>query len=198
MAATDKAELGVAGLDDITAGGLARGRLYLLEGSPGTGKTTIATQFLIAGVSNGERALYVTLSETEEEFRQGASSHGWDLAGIDVFELLPPEDLLDEDQQQSLLYSSDLELGETTRRIFDVFERIKPDRIVIDSLSEIMLLAQSPLRYRRQTITTRRCTASRTASSTSRSSRPIMARSAAGCASSNIAASAIAAAGTIS
>ncbi len=150
MAATDKAELGVAGLDDVTAGGLARGRLYLLEGSPGTGKTTIATQFLIAGVSNGERALYVTLSETEEEFRQGASSHGWDLAGIDVFELLPPEDLLDEDQQQSLLYSSDLELGETTRRIFDVFERIKPDRIVIDSLSEIMLLAQSPLRYRRQ------------------------------------------------
>lgn len=145
-----KAEFGVSGLDDITAGGLARGRLYLLEGSPGTGKTTIATQFLIAGVAEGERALYVTLSETEEEFRLGAASHGWDLAGIDIFELLPPEDLLDEDQQQSLLYSSDLELGETTKRIFEVFERVKPARVVIDSLSEIMLLAQSPLRYRRQ------------------------------------------------
>lgn len=150
MMATEKAEFGVAGLDDITAGGLARGRLYLLEGSPGTGKTTIATQFLNAGVKAGERGLYVTLSETEDEYRQGAASHGWDLAGIDIFELLPPEDLLDEDQQQSLLYSSDLELGETTKRIFEIFERVKPDRVVIDSLSEIMLLAQSPLRYRRQ------------------------------------------------
>jgi circadian clock protein KaiC len=80
----------------------------------------------------------------------GATSHGWDLAGIDIFELLPPEDLLDEQQQQSLLYSSDLELGETTKRIFEVFERIRPQRVVVDSLSEIMLLAQSPLRYRRQ------------------------------------------------
>ena len=145
-----KAEFGVIGLDDVSAGGLTRGRLYLLEGSPGTGKTTIATQFLIEGASKGERALYVTLSETEDEFRQGASSHGWDLAGIDIFELLPPEELLDEDQQQSLLYSSDLELGETTKRIFEVFERVKPTRVVIDSLSEIMLLAQSALRYRRQ------------------------------------------------
>ncbi|MES2290431.1 MAG: ATPase domain-containing protein [Pseudomonadota bacterium] len=145
-----KAAFGVIGLDDISAGGLTRGRLYLLEGSPGTGKTTIATQFLIDGASKGERALYVTLSETEDEFRQGASSHGWDLAGIDIFELLPPEELLDEDQQQSLLYSSDLELGETTKRIFEVFERVKPTRVVIDSLSEIMLLAQSALRYRRQ------------------------------------------------
>jgi circadian clock protein KaiC len=145
-----KAAFGVIGLDDVSAGGLTRGRLYLLEGSPGTGKTTIATQFLMDGASKGERALYVTLSETEDEFRQGATSHGWDLAGIDIFELLPPEELLDEDQQQSLLYSSDLELGETTKRIFEVFERVKPTRVVIDSLSEIMLLSQSPLRYRRQ------------------------------------------------
>lgn len=150
MTRSEKAEFGIAGFDDITAGGLARGRLYLLEGSPGTGKTTIATQFLIAGAKAGERGLYVTLSETEEEFRIGAASHGWDLQGIDIFELLPAEELLDEDQQQSLLYSSDLELGETTKRIFEAFERIKPDRVVIDSLSEIMLLAQSPLRYRRQ------------------------------------------------
>lgn len=147
-----KADFGIAGLDDVTAGGLARGRLFLLEGNPGTGKTTIATQFLMAGAAAGERGLYITLSETEEEFREGARSHGWDLTGIDIFELIPPENLLDEDQQQSLLYSSDLELGETTRRIFDAFENANPDRVVLDSLSEIMLLAQSPLRFRRQTL----------------------------------------------
>src|SRR4051812_30978993 len=121
---TEKAEMGIAGFDDITAGGLARGRMYLLEGSPGTGKTTIATQFLIAGAAAGERCLYITLSETDAEFRAGAASHGWDLSGIDIFELIPPEDLLDEDQQQSLLYSSDLELGETTKRIFQAFEQV--------------------------------------------------------------------------
>ena len=142
---------GVSGLDDILAGGLARGRLFLLEGSPGTGKTTIATQFLMAGAEAGERVLYITLSETDEELRSGAASHGWTFPpNFEVFELVPPESLLDEEQQQSLLYSSDLELGETTRRIFEAFERIKPSRIVLDSLSEIRLLAQSSLRYRRQ------------------------------------------------
>ncbi|MBW8742956.1 MAG: AAA family ATPase [Sphingomonas sp.] len=150
--ATQKAAFGIPGLDDITAGGLARGRMFLLEGSPGTGKTTIATQFLIEGAARGERGLYITLSETEEEFRAGAESHGWDLNGIDIFELIPPENLLDEDQQQSLLYSSDLELGETTKRIFEVFGEVKPSRVVLDSLSEILLLAQSPLRFRRQTL----------------------------------------------
>ena len=146
----EKAQFGIVGLDDITAGGLARGRLFLLEGSPGTGKTTIATQFLMAGAAAGERALYITLSETEDELRAGAQSHGWSLEGIDIFELVPPESLLDEQQQQSLLYSSDLELGETTKRIFEAFERVKPQRVVLDSLSEIRLLAQSSLRYRRQ------------------------------------------------
>jgi len=149
---TEKAAFGIAGLDDITDGGLKRGRLFLLEGSPGTGKTTIATQFLIEGAARGERGLYITLSETEAEFRAGAASHGWDLAGIDIFELVPPENLLDEEQQQSLLYSSDLELGETTRRIFQIFEQVNPERVVLDSLSEILLLAQSPLRFRRQTL----------------------------------------------
>ena len=148
--ANDKANFGVVGLDDITAGGLTRGRLFLLEGSPGTGKTTIATQFLMAGAAAGERSLYITLSETEDELRIGAESHGWTLDGIDVFELVPPESLLDDEQQQSLLYSSDLELGETTKRIFEMFERAKPQRVVLDSLSEIRLLAQSSLRYRRQ------------------------------------------------
>lgn len=145
MAAT-----GIAGLDDVVGGGLTRGRVFLLEGSPGTGKTTIATQFLIAGAAAGETTLYITLSETEAELRETAQSHGWSLAGIDVFELVPPENLLDDQQQQSLLYSSDLELGETTKRVFEAFERISPDRVVLDSLSEIRLLAQSSLRYRRQ------------------------------------------------
>jgi len=142
---------GVAGLDEILAGGLSSGRLFLVEGSPGTGKTTLASQFLMAGVAAGEKVLYITLSETEEELRDGAASHGWTFGeGFEVFELVPPESLLDDDQQQSLLYSSDLELGETTKRIFEAFERIKPSRVVLDSLSEIRLLAQSSLRYRRQ------------------------------------------------
>jgi circadian clock protein KaiC len=146
----EKANFGIGGLDDITSGGLARGRLFLLEGSPGTGKTTVATQFLMAGAAAGERSLYITLSETEDELRSGAASHGWDLEGLSIFELVPPESLLDDEQQQSLLYSSDLELGETTRRIFESFEQVKPQRVVLDSLSEIRLLAQSSLRYRRQ------------------------------------------------
>ncbi|RYE32409.1 MAG: circadian clock protein KaiC [Hyphomicrobiales bacterium] len=141
---------GVTGLDNVLGGGLERRRLFLLEGNPGTGKTTISIQFLSTGALAGERTLYITLSETEEELRAGAASHGLDMAGIEVFELVPPELLLDEDQQQSLLYSSDLELGETTKRIFEAFERIQPDRVVLDSLSEIRLLAQGSLRYRRQ------------------------------------------------
>ncbi len=141
---------GIEGLDEVLGGGLDRGRTFLIEGSPGTGKTTVALQFLLTGAAAGERCLYVTLSETEDELRATAAAHRWDLEGVEIFELIPPENLLDEDQQQSLLYSSDLELGETTKRIFEAFERIKPQRVVLDSLSEIRLLAQSSLRYRRQ------------------------------------------------
>lgn len=150
--ATAQASSGVEGLDDILSGGFARDRLFLLEGSPGTGKTTAALAFLMAGARAGERTLYITLSETAEELRDTATAHGWALDGVEVFELAPPESLLDEQQQQSLLYSSDLELGETTRMMFEVVERIKPHRVVIDSLSEIRLLAQSSLRYRRQVL----------------------------------------------
>ena len=150
---TEQASTGVAGLDDVLNGGLTRGRLFLLEGHPGTGKTTVGLQFLLAGRDAGERGLYVTMSETEDELRATATAHGWSLDGLDIFELVPPENLLDEAQKQSLLYSSDLELGETTSRIFEAFERIRPDRVVLDSLSEIRLLAQNSLRYRRQILT---------------------------------------------
>lgn len=147
----EKATTGIEGLDDILSGGLSRSHVFLLEGEPGTGKTTVALHFLRAGALAGERCLYITLSETERELRQGATSHGWTLDdNIHIFELTPPESLLNAEHQQSLLYSSDLELGEATRQIFEVVERVKPTRVVLDSLSEIRLLAQSSLRYRRQ------------------------------------------------
>lgn len=147
----DKACTGIEGLDDILSGGLSRGHVYLLEGAPGSGKTTAALQFLLEGAARGERGLYITLSESAAELREGAASHGWELDDrIELFELIPPESLLDEAQEQSLLYSSDLELGETARQIFAAVERSRPARMVLDSLSEIRLLAQSSLRYRRQ------------------------------------------------
>ena len=150
MSSEDPAATGVPGLDDILSGGLSRGRVFLLEGMPGTGKTTVAMQFLLEGVRKGEKVLYLTLSESEEELRATAAEHGWTLDGVEIVELISPDSLIDEKQQQSLLYSSDLELVETTRRIFEAFTRFKPARLVLDSLSEIRLLSQSSLRYRRQ------------------------------------------------
>ena len=148
-----RAGTGVAGLDYVLGGGFARNRLHLLEGNPGSGKTTIALQFLMAGAAEGEVGIYVSLAETEEELRAGARSHGWTLDDkVEIFELVPPESVLDAEQQQSLLYSSDLELGETTKRMLAAIARLKPKRVVIDSLSEIRLLAQSSLRYRRQVL----------------------------------------------
>lgn len=146
-----RAKTGTAGLDDILGGGLLAGQSYLLEGSPGTGKTTVALKFLLEGAEAGDRGLYITLSETEAELRAGAASHGWRIGEeIEVFELVLPERMLDPKQQQSLLYPSDLELGETTKLMFEAIDRCKPSRIVLDSLSEIRLLAQDSLRYRHQ------------------------------------------------
>jgi circadian clock protein KaiC len=146
-----RASTGVPGLDHILGGGLVRNRLHLLEGIPGAGKTTIALHYLMAGAKVGETGIYVSLAETEEELRDGAASHGWTIPGlVEIFELVPPESVLDPDHHQSLLYSSDLELGEAIERILKAIERLKPKRVVIDSLSEIRLLAQSSLRYRRQ------------------------------------------------
>ena len=121
-----RAATGVAGLDEVFDGGLARDRLHLLEGSPGTGKTTIALQFLLAGAQAGEVGIYVSLAETENELRDGAKSHGWAIGdNLVICELVPPESVLDPDHHQSLLYSSDLELGETVQRIFDAIERLE-------------------------------------------------------------------------
>jgi circadian clock protein KaiC len=153
MTLLQRASTGVAGLDFVLGSGVACNRLHLLEGNPGSGKTTIALQFLMAGAAAGETGIYVSLAETEQELRDGARSHGWTLdEKVTIFELVPPESVLDPEQQQSLLYSSDLELGETTKRMLETIDRLKPTRVVIDSLSEIRLLAQSSLRYRRQVL----------------------------------------------
>lgn len=144
------AATGIAGLDDVLGGGLAPNRLYLVEGMPGTGKTTLALQFLREGVKQGERGLYITLSETGEELRTAAAAHGWALDGIDVFELASGGDALDPDREQDLLHPWEVDLGETIKLLTDEIERVRPRRIAFDSLSELRLLAQDPLRYRRQ------------------------------------------------
>ena len=144
------AQTGVVGLDEILGGGFSLDRLYLLEGVPGSGKTTLALQFLIEGARLGEPVLYVTLSETEEELRQVAASHGWSLAGITIRELVPSEDSLRPDDQYTMFHPSEVELSETTKTILEDVDRIKPRRAVFDSLSELRLLAGNPLRYRRQ------------------------------------------------
>jgi len=141
---------GSPGLDDILGGGLDPDRVYLYEGRPGTGKTTLALQFLLEGVRHGERTLYVTLSETRKELFGVAERHGWSLDEIDVFELATPESLLDPDRELTVLHPAEMELNETTKLVFDRVNATNPSRVVFDSLSEMRLLAQSPLRYRRQ------------------------------------------------
>jgi circadian clock protein KaiC len=143
---------GNAGLDAILGGGLPASRLYLLEGAPGTGKTTLALQFLLEGVRRGERVLYITLSETYDELAVVAASHGWDIETFDVFELGSAADVLGGGTEQSILHPWEMELGETIQLIQQEVERVKPSRIVFDSLSEMRLLAQDSLRYRRQVL----------------------------------------------
>lgn len=143
------APTGIAGLDDILGGGFPCGHLYLIEGSPGTGKTTFGLQFLLAGRDRGEAGLYITLSETRLELEAVAASHGWSLDGVELFELVSSTDLGAE-SEQSILHPSEVELGETIDGVMRVVDRAQPRRVVFDSLSEMRMLAQDPLRYRRQ------------------------------------------------
>ncbi len=147
-----KISSGNEGLDLILAGGFPSRRLYLLEGAPGSGKTTLALQFLREGVKQGEKALYITLSETKEELSAVAASHGWDIGDFDIFEFDSASAVFGDGRDQSILHPWELELGETIRLVQDEVERVKPKRVVFDSLSEMRLLAQDPLRYRRQVL----------------------------------------------
>jgi circadian clock protein KaiC len=143
---------GIAGLDDILGGGLTRERLYLLEGEPGTGKTTMALQFLIEGARRGEPVLYITLAENEVELRAVAQSHGFSLEGITVHEIIPAESVLDPGEQYTVFHPSEVELGETNELILSKIEQLNPTRVVLDSLSELQLLAANALRYRRHVL----------------------------------------------
>jgi circadian clock protein KaiC len=143
---------GSPALDYILSGGFAARRVHLIEGEPGAGKTTLGLQFLLEGRAKGEKCLYITLSESKDELTHVAATHGWSLDGIEIFELVPPELSLDHEREQSIVYASDLELGETVQLVTDEVERVAPARVVFDSLSEIRLLAQGPLRFRRQVL----------------------------------------------
>src|ERR1700722_424298 len=141
---------GVPGLDDILCGGLPRDRVYLVKGDPGAGKTTLAMQFLLEGARRGETGLYITLSETREELEIVAASHGWSLAKIRLYELSAIEDQLLREADNTFFHPSEVELNRTSSALLDEVKRVKPMRVVLDSLSELRMLAETPLRYRRQ------------------------------------------------
>src|SRR3954447_23710489 len=141
---------GIAGLDEVLAGGFTPHRLYLIEGDPGAGKTTLALRYLLEGSQRGETSLYITLSETKEEIHAVADAHGWSLEPVQIVELVASEESLTPDSQYTMYHPSETKLGETTKSVLDAVERIKPQRVVFDSLSELRLLAQNPPRYRRQ------------------------------------------------
>jgi circadian clock protein KaiC len=144
---------GVPGLDDILGGGLPRNCLYLVDGNPGVGKTTLALQFLLQGVKEKERCLYITLSETKPELDDVARSHGWSLEGIEIIELSAIERSLAGKSQNTMFQSAEVELNHLSKLLLDELDRIRPSRVVLDSLSEMRMLAQNPLRYRRQILT---------------------------------------------
>jgi circadian clock protein KaiC len=143
---------GIPGLDNILGGGLTRDRLYLVEGEPGSGKTTMGLQFLTEGARLGEPVMYISLSENEVEVRAVAQSHGWSMDGIHIHEVIPSEDILDPKEQYTLFHPSEVEMGNTTQNILTAVETLKPTRVVLDSLSELQLLAGNSLRYRRQVL----------------------------------------------
>jgi circadian clock protein KaiC len=145
----ERAVTGIGGLDFLLRGGLPAHRIHLVEGHPGSGKTTFGMQFLLEGVKRGESCMYITLSETEAELTANAASHGWNLGGIHIQELQPAENLRPE-EQYTLFHPSEIELGDLVRNVFDAVETFKPARAVLDSVSDMRLLARDSLRYRRQ------------------------------------------------
>ena len=149
------AQTGIAGLDEILRGGLARSHVYLVEGVPGSGKTTLALQFALEGARLGERILYITLSETCQDLPNAAASHGWSLDGIEIVELLLSGDLGEHEAGPMMYHPSKIELGETLRKIKEAVQHVKPSRVVVDSLTEIRLQSQTPLRYRREVLSLR-------------------------------------------
>src|SRR3569623_1108195 len=146
----ERSRTGIPGLDDVLGGGLIPHRLYLVDGNPGSGKTTLALQYLLEGIKHGEKCLYITLSETKEELLAGAASHGWSLDGIEIVELIGDEHELDSESQITMYTAAEVEMQETTHRILAAVEETNPSRVIFDSLSEMRLLAQNSLRYRRQ------------------------------------------------
>ncbi len=146
----DLSPTGIAGLDDILRGGFPANRLYLLRGEPGSGKTTLALQYLLTGAAQGESTLYITLSETRDEVQSVAQSHGWNLDKVAIFELSALEEQLAQESQNTIFQPSEIELNKTTETLFNEIERVAPSRLVLDSLSELRLLSESAFRYRRQ------------------------------------------------
>ncbi|HET7347478.1 MAG TPA: ATPase domain-containing protein [Acidobacteriaceae bacterium] len=147
---------GISGLDDILHGGFPQGHLYLVEGDPGTGKTTMALQFLLDGIRNGEKVLYVTLSESRQELEQVARSHGWSVENLEIFEMIPPDDDLTPESQYTVFHPSEVELADTIGSILNKVEEVQPQRLVFDSLAELRMLARDPLKYRRQILALKR------------------------------------------
>jgi circadian clock protein KaiC len=158
---TTYASTGIAGLDDVLVGGFPRNHLFLIEGHPGTGKTTMALQFLLAGQREGEKGLYITLSESREEIIEVGASHGWQLDSIPIFEMTPSDDELSPEEQYTVFHPSDVELNDTTKLILQQLSETNPSRVVFDSLSELRLLARDALRYRRQILALKRYFAGR-------------------------------------
>ena len=145
-----RVSIGITGLDNILQGGLPEGQMYLLEGDPGTGKTTIAMQFLLQGVNDGKKVLYVTLSESRQELEASAESHGWDLTTVPIVEFVPDEASLSVEQQYTVFHPTEVELASTISRLIGEIEEVQPSFLVVDSLSELRLLAADNMRYRRQ------------------------------------------------
>jgi circadian clock protein KaiC len=150
VAEPNRSRTGIFGLDDVLGGGLVPNRLYLIDGDPGAGKTTLSLQYLLEGAAAGEKVLYITLSETKAELMAVAESHGWSLDSIEIVEMVADESELTDDSQLTMYHSSEVELGETIKAVLAAVERVNPRRIVFDSLAELRLLAQNSLKYRRQ------------------------------------------------